>query len=163
MVHSELPQAAINGADSSWLWPIGILIVFGLLIIAYRYCIIQTLLENGQVVSRCRWPLKDLMATEAKCIFRRAESPNASMTPRVKLLLSQVYSGQEIAFGVLIYCWGVCLLSLAIMQLGDSPILLSPVHTLLCLVLGLVAMLWGVLTVIRRKRNNPFASKDVIL
>lgn len=163
MTQPELPDAATIGADSSWLVPFGVLVALGLLIPIYRYCFIQTVLENGQVVTRCRWPLNDLLATEAKNIFRRADTSGASLTPRVRFILSQVYNGQEIAFGMLIYCWGVCMAALATMQLGDSPILLSPANTVLCVVLGLVAMTWGVFIVIRRKRNNPFADKDLIL
>jgi hypothetical protein len=163
MTQSELPDAATIGADSSWLAPFVVLVMFGLLIPIYRYCFIQTVLENGQVVTRCRWPLNDLLATDAKNIFRRTDTSGASLTPRVRLVLSQVYNGQEIAFGMLVYCWGVCMAALATMQLGDSPILLSPAHTTLCVVLGLVAMPWGVLIVIRRKHNNPFADKDLIL
>ena len=85
------------------------------------------------------------------------------MSPHIRHLLSQVFNWQEIVFGVLIYSWGVCMSALAFMQLGHSPILLSPAHTLLCVVLGIAAMLWGVLTVVRRKHNNPFAPKDLIL
>ena len=163
MTQPELQKAATINADSSWLWPFAILIVFGILIAAYRYLIIQTVLENGQVVARCRWQLSDLLATEAKSIFCRTSSPSESMNPRVVLLLSQVFNGQEIAFGVLVYCWGVCMVALALMQLGDSPILLSPTHTAVCVALGIVAMLWGIITVVRRKRNNPFAPKDLVL
>ncbi|MFT6301563.1 MAG: hypothetical protein ACJAY2_000744 [Pseudomonadales bacterium] len=163
MTQPELPQAVTIDADSSWLLPFVVLIVLGLLITAYRFCIIQTVLQNGRVVSQCRWPLNDLLATDAKSIFRRTDASGASMRPQVKSILSQVYNGQEIAFGVLVYCWGVCLAALAIMQLGDASLLLSPAHTSLCVVLGVAAMIWGVFTVIRRKRNNPFTDKELIL
>lgn len=163
MAQPELPQAASIGADSSWLLPFVILLMLGLLIAAYRVCVIQTVLQNGRVVSQCRWPLNDLLATDARSIFRRTDASGASMHPRVKSILSQVYNGQEIAFGVLVYCWGVCMAALAIMQLGDAPFLLSPAHTLLCVLLGTAAMVWGVFTVIRRKRNNPFTDKDLVL
>ena len=163
MAQPELPDAATIGADSSWLSPFVVLVMFGLLIPIYRYCFIQAVLENGQVVTRCRWPLSDLLATDAKNIFRRTDTSGASLTPRVRFILSRIYNGQEIAFGMLVYCWGVCMAALATMQLGDSPILLSPAHTALCVVLSVVAMTWGVFIVIRRKRNNPFADKDLIL
>jgi hypothetical protein len=163
MTQPELSDAAIIGADSSWLVPLVVLVVSGLLIPIYRYCFIQTVLENGQVVTRCRWPLNDLLATDAKNIFRRPDTSGPSLTPRVKFILSQVYNGQEIAFGMLVYCWGVYMGALATMQLRNSPILLSPAHTALCVVLGLVAMTWGAFIVIRRKRNNPFADNDLIL
>jgi hypothetical protein len=161
MTQPELPQAVTITADSSWLLPFVILLLLGLLIATYRFCIIQTVLQNGRVVTRCRWPLNDLLATDALRIFRRTGSSGASMNPRVKIILSQVYNGQEIAFGVLVYCWGVCLVALAMIQLGDAPFLLSPAPTLLCVVLGAAAMILGVFTVIRRKRNNPFTDKDL--
>ncbi|MFT4728025.1 MAG: hypothetical protein ACI9UN_002531 [Granulosicoccus sp.] len=163
MIHRELPQAASIGADSSWLLPFVFLLVLGLLIATYRLCIIQTVLQNGRVISQCRWPINDLLATDAKSIFRRTDASGASMHPRVKNILSQVYNGQEIAFGVLVYCWGVCIAALAITQLGNAPFLLSPAHTLLCVVLGTAAMIWGVFTVIRRKRNNPFTDRDLVV
>lgn len=163
MVQPELPQAANIDAESSWLIPFAILLVLGALIGIYRLCVIQTVLQNGRVVTRCRWPLNDLLATDAASIFRRTDSSDTRINSGVKAILSQVYTGQEIVFGVLLYCWGVCMFALAIMQLGDTPILLSPAHTLLCVVLGGATMIWGVLTVIRRNRNNPFTDKELIL
>jgi len=160
MPHPYSDQVVTDGADPVWQIPFVILVLVGLLIAAYRFCIIQTVLENGQVVTRNRWQSDKLLATDAKGIFRQANA-SGFLTPSTRTTLSRAHNGKEIAFGLLIYCWGVCLAALATMQLGTTPITLSPAHTAICMVLGLVAMIFGALVVIRRKRNNPFADKNL--
>ena len=170
MTYPELPQAASNEADYSLLLPLAILVVVGLARAAHKICVITTVLQNGRVVSRFRWTLNDLFASKAKAkrsfprrISSAAKSPDTRMSPRRKAILSQIYNGQEIAFGLAVYCCGVYLATLATMQLGDSPIKLSPANTLMSLVLGLIAMSFGVFRVIRRKQNNPFSKSQLIL
>lgn len=163
MQRSDITQLASTSSDSGSSWASFFLIALGILLILYRCCRTQDIRQNGQIVTRLRWPLNALMAPKAKLTLRKKNPSNTLYNPQVNSLLARVYTGQEISLGVLVYCWGLFMLVLAASQLGDAPFLLSPTHTLLSAVLGCVTMIWGVLIVTRKNRNNPFSEQKVTL
>lgn len=157
MTQPQMPKTVTIAADIGWQLPITPLFVLGLLLMTYRLCVVQSVQQNGRVVTQCRWPIQTLLKGIIRRISRHEPTLGTSMNPQLKTCLYRVYNGQNTAFGVFIYCLGVSLFALATSQFADAPVLLSTANTLLCALLGAAAMIFGVFTVIRRHRDNPFA------
>ena len=152
---------------SDWKWT---MVGLGVMMLAYslgKLCIRQNVASNGRVQTTVVLPkLLDKLLGKRFNIgrFKRRNRRNHSLqtkfTQQQRQWFAQLYNGQEIVFGVMLYIAGLAVMTQAGMQLFSDVGYTNIMVPLGLMVSGAGVATWGVLAVLRRNKYNPFVSPE---
>lgn len=150
---------------SDWKWT---LVGLGFMLLVYslgKLCIRQNVAINGRVQTTVVLPkLLDKLLGKRSDVGRfqrrgkRTHSLQTAFTQQQRQWYAQLYSGQEIVFGVMLYIAGLAIISKVSMRLFSDVGYANNAQPFLLIVSGACAALWGILAVVRRNKYNPFVS-----
>lgn len=164
---SALALAAQMQPGSDWKWT---LVGLGVMMLAYslgKLCIRQNVAINGRVQTTVVLPksLAKLLGKRFnigrfKRRSRRHHSLHTAFTQQQRRWYAQLYSGQEIVFGTMLYIAGLAVMTQGGMRLFSDAGYSNVAMPIMLMVSGAGVASWGVLAVLRRNKYNPFVSPE---
>jgi len=148
--------------SSDWKWT---LVSLGFMLLVYslgKLCIRQDIASNGRVQTRVVLPTllnSALNLRRSRARRGRSKFPDTTFSRQQRLWCSQLYETQEIVFGVILYGAGLALIVNGSTRLFYAAGYIDNVTPVLLIIAGALLALWGVVTVVRRRRHNPFVSQ----
>jgi len=147
---------------SDWKWTV---VSLGFMLLVYslgKLCIRQDIASNGRVQTRVVLPTflnssLNLLRFQRK--RGRRKMLNTTFSRQQRLWYSQLYNTQEIVFGVILYVAGLALIVNGSTRLFYAAGYVDNVAPVFLVIAGTAVAVWGVVTVVRRKKHNPFVTR----